>query len=179
MSQFPVSQRQEGGRLTRPREHPLEQLRREFDTLFGRMWGGWLSPFDQDFSQMRVWDFDVKENDKEFVIRAELPGFEEKELNVEINRDTLTIKAEKEKKGEQEEEFRSFYRTIALPAGVAPDKVQATYRNGVLELHLPRAEEARPRKIEVRSHQEQPGQLEQQAANQTPAAETSPEKGKK
>ncbi len=156
MAQVPTTQqRPNGGRTAARREHPLERLQRDFDTLFGRLWGGMVPPVAQDFETLRVWDLDVTENDKEIVVRAELPGFEEKELDIQINKDVLTIKAEKEQKSEQQEEYRNFYRSIALPAGINPDKATATYHNGVLELHVPRAEEARSRRIQV---QATPGQ---------------------
>jgi HSP20 family protein len=142
--------------------HPLERLRRDFGTLFDRLWSGWLAPFDQDFESMRVWDFDVTENDREIVVRAEVPGFEPNELDVQLNNNVLTIKAEKEQKGDGQEEYRSFYRSITLPPGVNADKAQATYRNGVLELHIPRAEGAQPKHIQV--------QGQQAASNQAGAA---------
>ena len=135
---------------TRP-EHPLERLQRDFDALFGRLWGGGLAAFDQDVGSMRVWDFNITENDKEIVVRAEMPGFEENELDVQINQDVLTIKAEKEKKGNGEEEYRSFFRSVTLPSRIDATKVQATYRNGVLEVHVPRSPQAQGRKIEIKS----------------------------
>jgi hypothetical protein len=62
-----------------------------------------------------------------------MPGFEENELNVQINNGVLTIQAEKEQQGEGREEYRSNYRSFTLPQGINPDKVQGTYRNGVPE----------------------------------------------
>jgi len=176
MAQVPATQRGQGGKLAGRRENPLERLQRDFDTLFGRMWGGWLSPADQDAQPMRVWDFDVTENDKEILVRAEVPGFEENELDVQLNNNVLTIKAEKEQKGDGREEYRSFYRAVALPSGIDAEKVQATYHNGVLELHIPRAEGAQPRHIQVQrdeagngARSQKAGTQTQQAGSQTPA----------
>jgi len=146
------------------RENPLQRLQRDFDTLFGRLMGGWVSPFDQDFEPMRVWDFDVTENDKEIVVRAEAPGFAESELDVQLSNNVLTIKAEKEEKGNGHEERRSYYRTVVLPQGINAEQVQATYQNGVLELHIPRAEEAQPKRIKVQGQQAASSQPGQQAA---------------
>jgi HSP20 family protein len=134
------------------------RLQRDFDTLFGRLWGGSMSPFEQDATQMRLWDFDVSENDKELVVRAEIPGFEPNEVDVQLNNEALTIKAEKEKKDNGQEEYSSFYRSVTLPSAINAEKVQATYRNGVLELHIPRAEGARPRHIKLQ--QTETGQLD-------------------
>jgi hypothetical protein len=60
MAQTLATRRNEGGRLAARRDHPLERLARDFDTLFGRLWGDWLAPFDQDGGTVRLWDFDVK-----------------------------------------------------------------------------------------------------------------------
>jgi HSP20 family protein len=153
MAQVPATRRSQGGQLAARGEHPLERLRRDFDTLFGRLWGGLLAPFDRDVEPMRVWDFGVTENDREVVVRAEVPGFEPNELDVRIDNGVLIIKAEKEQKGDGQEEYRSFYRSITLPPGIDADKAQATYRNGVLELHIPRAEGAQPKRIQVQGQQ--------------------------
>ncbi len=80
-AQLPATQQNRGGRLAAQREHPLRRLQQDFDTLISRLVGGWLALFDEDLGAMPVWDFDVTENDKEIVVRAELPGFEENELS--------------------------------------------------------------------------------------------------
>jgi HSP20 family protein len=173
MAQVPATQTNQGGRLATRRAHPLERLHRDFEILFNRLGGTWLAPFDQDFGSMRVWDFDVTENDREIVVRAEMPGFEENELDVQINQNVLTIKAEKEQKKDGQEAYRSFYRSITLPPGLNADKVQATYRNGVLELHIPRAEGAQPKHIKVEGQQAPNGLQGQQAPPTKAGAATS------
>ena len=183
MAQVPAVRTPYGGRLAR-RENPLQQLQRDFDTLFGRMWGGLLAPMEQDFEPLRLWDFDVTENDKEIVVRAEMPGFDENELDVQISNNVLTIKAEKEQKGNGHEESRTFYRRVVLPNGINADKVQASYQNGVLELRIPRAEEAQPKRIKVQTPQAATGQPAAQAANpgqqaNNPGEKTAPQKAQK
>ena len=171
MAQVPANQRTQGGRLPSRREHPLERLQRDFDTLFDRLAGGWSAPFSQDLATMRVWDFDVTEDDQEIVVRAELPGFEENEIDVQLDNGLLTIKAEKEQKSEREAEYRSFYRSVTLPPAIDPNKVRATYHNGVLELHIPRAEGAKPRRIAVQGQQSESSPLGRQTlSNQAGAA---------
>jgi len=160
---LPATQQNSGGQLAARREHPLRRLQQDFDSLFSRLVGGWLAPFDEDFQTMRVWDFDVTENDKELVVRAEMPGFEENEINVQLNQDVLTIRAEKEQKGDGQEEYRRFLRTVVLPSGTDADRIQATYHNGVLELHIPRAKGAPPKQIKVQGQQGTTGQQGQQA----------------
>jgi HSP20 family protein len=178
MAQALATQKTQGGSMPARRENPLERLRQDFDTVFGRMLGGMLTPFDQDFETLRIWDFDVTENDKEIVVRAEMPGFEQNELDVQINNDVLTIKAEKEQKGNGKEEYRSFFRRVTLPSGINPEKVQANYHNGVLELHIPRVEGSQPKRIEVQGDQATTGQQGQQAAPNKAGA-TATEKAKK
>jgi HSP20 family protein len=128
---------------TRP-EMPLENL-------FHRFFGEWLAPFAENYGAMHVYDFDVSEDDKEFVVKAELPGFEDNEIDVTISDNMLTIKAEKETKGDADRAYRSFYRTVTLPFGIESDKIRATYRNGVLEMHLPRPEDAKVKHIPVKA----------------------------
>jgi HSP20 family protein len=158
------------------RENPLERLQRDFDVLFNRLTGGWLVPVDEDMGSMRLWDFDVTEKDNEIVVRAELPGFEENEIDVRLDNGVLTIKAEKEQRGEEKEEYRSFLRSITLPTGIDTEKAQATYHNGVLELHIPRAANALPKRIQVQGQQAalnqqgQEGMGRQSAANEAQAA---------
>jgi HSP20 family protein len=143
----------------------MDRLRWEFGTLFDRLWNSWMTPYQQDFEPMRMWDFDVRENNQEIVVRAEMPGFDENELDVQLNENQLTIQAEKEQKGEREREYRRFYRTITLPAGIDADQVQANYHNGVLELHIPRTEGARARRIPVQGSQTSGGQQGQQVVS--------------
>jgi HSP20 family protein len=156
------------------REHPLARMQRDFDTLFNRLWGGgWPAAYEQDFEPLRVWDFDVSDNDKEIVVRAEMPGFAENEINATLDNNVLSIKAEKEEKGDGREEYRNFYRTVTLPPVINPDKARATYHNGVLELHIPKAAEAQPRRISIQKQQAATGQKgqpeQQQAASGQPA----------
>jgi HSP20 family protein len=92
-----------------------------------------------------VWDFSVQNQEKELVVRAELPGFEPDELTVEVHEGTLTVKAEKTGQG------RRYARSVTLPKEVDGEQAQATYRNGVLELHLPKVPEAQPKRIAVKA----------------------------
>jgi HSP20 family protein len=147
MALLPARRQKRADALTRP----FEQLHNELDTLFQRFFGGWMSPSEEDFGTMHVWDFDVTEGDKEIVVRAELPGFNEKELDVQLNDNLLTIKAERKEESDKERSYRSFRRTVTLPPGIDPGKVQATYRNGVLELRIPTPEGSKARRIPVKT----------------------------
>ncbi len=150
MAQVPANRSGQGGPLaTRRGQHPMDLFRNQFENLFERMWNEWLSPFDPEFGRMANWGLDVTENDNEIVVRADAPGFDENELDVRLEDNVLTIRAEKELKGDGRQEHRSLYRTVTLPSGIDPDKVQASYRNGVLELHIPRPEGTRRKRIPI------------------------------
>jgi HSP20 family protein len=140
------------GALTAREEFPFGPM----DALFNRFFGGWpVSPWE-DGGRTMSWGLDVEETDKEVIIRAEAPGFEAKEFEVYLNGDVLTIQAEhKEAQGkageaETERRYARLRRTVQLPSGTDAEKVAATYRNGVLEMHLPRKPEAQGRRIEVK-----------------------------
>ena len=100
---------------------------------------------------------DVWETEKEVVYAFDLPGIPEDKISVELDETTLTVTAEREREQTVEEgryyrferRFGTFARTIALPQGVTEDQVQARYRNGVLELHVAKPEQPKPRRIQI------------------------------
>jgi len=101
---------------------------------------------------------EMYEKDNNFVVKAELPGVKKDDVDVSIAGDALTIKgqkkASKEIKDEDyyrcESQYGSFSRTITLPAAVDAKKIEASYENGVLEIHVPKAKEAVPTKVEIK-----------------------------
>ncbi|PWT83064.1 MAG: molecular chaperone [Acidobacteria bacterium] len=139
--------------------HPLGRLREEMDALFDRFFSRWPAPAEWGWSPSLAWDVNVEDLDKEIVVRAEAPGFEPQDFDIHVSGNMLTIRAEHKQEAEQEKEgFRSwerrygrFQRTIPLSAAVNPNQVTAHYRSGVLEVHLPRTEEAQRRRIEVKA----------------------------
>jgi HSP20 family protein len=112
---------------------------------------------EEDFGSRRFWDLDLEEGDNELLVRAEVPGFQPNELDVQLNNDVLTIKAEKKqeaKEGEaagksHERRYMRYERRITLPPGTNPEKAEAHYQNGVLELRIPRSEAAKGRRIQI------------------------------
>jgi HSP20 family protein len=139
-------------------EHPLSRLRDEIDALFNRFFGPWPTLGEGNWMTERFWDVDVEDTDKEIRVRAEAPGFEPQDFDIHVSGNTLTIQAEhkqesEEKQGESHSWHRRYgryQRSLTLPAAVEADKVEAHYRNGVLELRLPRTQEAHRRRIEVK-----------------------------
>jgi HSP20 family protein len=155
-SLIPWAKNQNGtrsGAVVQHDNNPFALLRREFDSLFDSFFNGWPAPMSVG------WGLDVEDAGKEMIIRAEAPGFEANEFDVQLRGEQLYIRAEhkeENKKGEGEERSTSsrygvFERWVTLPGGVDADKVEARYRNGVLEIHLPKTPEAVGRKIEVKT----------------------------
>ena len=129
-------------------------LRDEFKALYDRFFNAWPMLMEPRMEPERFWDLDVKDVEKEVVVRAEIPGFEPTELDVELRNNCLFIKAEKKyekKEKEKPVEYaeRRYERYVEMPAVIDPAKIEATYRNGVLEVHLPKTEEAKGTHIPV------------------------------
>jgi len=100
---------------------------------------------------------EVKEDENQFSLHLDIPGMERKDLDISVVGNTLTVKGERKeeenKKGKgyfySERRYGSFQRSVELPAEVDADKVAASYKEGVLELTLPKSEKARPKQIKV------------------------------
>ncbi len=140
--------------------HPMLALHREMNRLFDDFTRGFESRLPM-FGGAGWPHTDVVETDKEYRVTAELPGLEEKDVEVLLDRNMLTLKGEKRAEREQrdknyylaERSFGSFRRAIPLPAEIDQDKVEASFENGVLTVRLPKAEQARSqaKRIEVKS----------------------------
>jgi HSP20 family protein len=141
------------GALQSALDNPFELMHREFDSVFDRFFGGW--PLAKPEEMARAWGVDWMENEKEWVLRAELPGFELSEIDVHVAGKVLTITAEhkatEDGAGDKIRQHQQMKGVFSLPQGVTAENVEATYRNGVLEVHLPKLPEAQPRKIEVKA----------------------------
>jgi HSP20 family protein len=100
---------------------------------------------------------EVLEKKDKFVVRVELPGMKEEDINVSVIGDTVTISGERKTETEVEEEnyyrcersYGSFLRSIAIPSHVRADKIKANYEDGLLEISLPKAPEVKPKKVPV------------------------------
>jgi HSP20 family protein len=102
---------------------------------------------------------DIHETDSDLVVSASVPGVQPEDLDISVEGDLLTIKGESKSDSEVKEEnyirrerrYGSFYRQVQLPKQVKTDGAEATFENGVLKLTLPKSEEARERKIQVKA----------------------------
>jgi HSP20 family protein len=109
--------------------------------------------------QPASWDLalDVVENPDEYLVKASLPGINPDDLEITFTNNTLTIKGEVKDDQEfdqaqyhvRERRYGTFARSISLPSGIESDKILANYENGVLKLHLPKAEEVKPKRIQI------------------------------
>ncbi len=134
-----------------------EAMNRLFEDSFIRPGASWLSAFDADAFGLPV---DVVEKKDEIVVKASVPGLKPEDLDVSVTGDVLTIRGEtkSEEKIEegtylrQERRFGKFERSLQLPTLVVADKAEAKFEHGVLTLRLPKAEEARPRTIKVKTN---------------------------
>jgi len=135
----------------------MEEMERRINDVFGRpllpaIWRrtpveemGWAPAIE------------MFEKDDKFMVKAELPGMKEEDIDVSVVGDTLTIKGERKAESEVKEEdyyccersYGSFTRSITLPSSVDAKNIEASYENGVLEVSLPKAAEVKPKKITV------------------------------
>lgn len=107
--------------------------------------GGWFPPVD------------IREEPDSVVLTAELPGINKDDIEVKVESGTITLRGEKKQEKEintdgayrMERFFGSFARSFVLPTTIDADKIRATYKDGVLEVTLPKADEARPKKITI------------------------------
>jgi HSP20 family protein len=115
--------------------------------------------FEGSVRQTQSWvpTLDVWETEDALVYAFDLPGIPQEQIAVEIEEDTLTVSATRERKEEPgddryrrfERRFGSFTRSVALPQGVSEEQVAASYRDGVLEIRVPKPELRKPRRIEI------------------------------
>jgi HSP20 family protein len=152
---------------------PFESLRREIDRLFDEsergFWryplGGSMFDVEPFWRRPMIWStapaVDIAEKDKEFEVTAELPGMDESNIEVKLSNGTLTIKGEKKEEKEEkkkdyylsERRFGSFQRSFQVPEGVDVDKIEASFKKGLLTVTLPKTAEAlkKEKKIAVKA----------------------------
>jgi len=107
---------------------------------------------------------DIYETENELVLSAEIPGLSEKEVEIKVEDNTLTLKGERRFEKETKEEnyhriersYGSFYRAFTLPNSIDPDKIQAEHENGVLRVSMPKRQELKPRTVKILKPTEKP-----------------------
>jgi HSP20 family protein len=132
---------------------PFAELRR-MQSEMNRLFTGFGATATRDFPPINIW---LGENS--VVVTAELPGITNDDVNLSLQEDVLTLAGKREPKPQEqnvswqrrERAYGSFSRAVQLPFRIDPDKVQARFNNGVLEIELQRLEADRPKKIEIRA----------------------------
>ena len=132
---------------------------KEFGTLSNRL-NRLLDTREEQNDFLGTWSpvVDIYDKGGEVVIHAELPGMKKEDIDIRVENNVLTVRGKKERKEEVKEEgyfraersFGSFSRSFSLPTTVDVKKIAAEYKDGILTLSLPKAEEAKPRQIEVK-----------------------------
>lgn len=141
----------------------LEEMERFMDSVFD---SNWMMPLRREFPmwpraampEQRLPRVDVIERDTDILVRAEIPGVEAKDLDVSVTDGSVTIKGESRSETERTEgdyhrceiSRGAFARTVALPATVDTDKASASFRDGMLELTLPKLKQAQRRRVEIK-----------------------------
>ncbi len=174
-TKLPINQKTSApaGRGTQSLFQPFESLREEVDRIFDeftRGFGRW--PLGRRFLEAEPMRYetsfgvsvpavDVVEKEKEYQLLAELPGLDEKDVEVSVADDILTIKGEKKEEKEEkaknyyvsERRYGTFQRSFQLPAGVDAEKIEANFQKGILTVTLPKAPEAlkKEKKIAIKS----------------------------
>ena len=135
----------------------LSTLRHEIDRLFDSPLNA-LTSDSQQFLNGWLPSIDLYEEKDALVLKAELPGMKKEDIDISLQGDVLTLSGERkeEETFDKAETYRSerflgkFQRSLTLPVTVSADKVQASYKDGILTVTLPKAEEAKPKQIEVK-----------------------------
>jgi HSP20 family protein len=142
--------------------NPFEEMDRLFENFFRRGWmrpfrwdwpaGGELAPFEGKWPRA-----DIVDRDADILVRVEVPGVDKKDLDITVTDNTVTVKgtSSREQKEEKGEYYRceitrgAFSRTMTLPSGVDGSKAKAAFRDGVLEITIPKLEKAKRHNVKV------------------------------
>jgi HSP20 family protein len=134
----------------------ITSLQSEMNRLFNTFFD---TPTTGNGSTTRRWipAMDLVETEDDFVLKADLPGLKEEDVNIEVDENVLTVSGERKAEHEDKREgyvrversYGSFRRSLTLPKGVDAEAVTANFENGVLEVHIPKPEERKPRRVAI------------------------------
>ena len=144
--------------------HPLDVFQKEMNRLFSDFFTGTgLRPWSEEMESLGAFNPQVNmtEDEKSILVSAELPGLEEKDIEISLSKDSLTIKGEKKEETEQkdkeayylERSFGSFTRVLPIPKDVNTEKAEASFKKGVLTISLPKLEKEKQsqKKIKIKT----------------------------
>jgi len=130
---------------------PFSSFREEMHRMFDSFLSGWPA------FRGSGWGLDIREDDNNVTVRAEAPGFESSDFDIQTRGDQLILRAtrkaesEEKERGYREWQRREFFHSVTLPPGTNTEKLDAEYRNGVLTVKAPKTEQSKGRRIQVRS----------------------------
>lgn len=133
-------------------------MRKEINRMFDGFFGGGVQDDGSLFPSLWTPEVDIVEHENEFSVKVELPGVSKDDVKITMQENILTIRGEKKEEMESkdsthyrsERSYGSFQRSFTLPTIVKNDKIEASYKDGVLSIVLPKAEEVKPKQIEVK-----------------------------
>ena len=135
----------------------LTSIREEMNRLFDDFFAGWPEKRRGLLEGEWAPSVNVAETDENIIVTAELPGVKQDDVDITVADGVLTLKGEKKEEKEVKEKnyhriersYGSFQRSVSLPTGVQADKAKATYKDGVLQVTIPKTEEAKPKQIRI------------------------------
>jgi HSP20 family protein len=137
----------------------LTSLQNEMNRLFNTFFDTPTTGNGGNGTTLRRWipPMDLVETDEHFVLKADLPGLDEGDVNIEVEDNVLTVSGERKAEHEDKREgyvrveraYGAFRRSLTLPEGIDPEGVSASFDNGVLEVRIPKPEERKPRRVAI------------------------------
>jgi HSP20 family protein len=133
----------------------LARLHRDMDDLFGTFFGGMPA-----WAERQVWPaIDISENESDITVKAEVPGCKAEDIDISVQGNTLSISGQKKHEKEDKEKgfyyaersYGSFRRDLTLPSEVEPGSIEASYKDGILTIRMPKSEKAKAVKVKVKS----------------------------
>lgn len=142
----------------RPSLRPISNLRREMDRVFNELIPfGWR--FEEPETAVSAWSprIDMTETDEKYIIEADLPGMVKEDIKINVQDSVLSIEGERKHEVEEkhngylrrERSFGTFERRFTLPVSVVEDKIKASFKDGVLTVHVPKAEKSKRKTVKI------------------------------
>lgn len=142
-------------------EHPIQRFKNEIDGMFSRFFDDSFLPASSLWNESSSFipKCNIEEKNDHYLVEVEIPGVDPKDIHIELEGNTMTIKGERKRETKTENEdnkmhvveqsYGSFYRAFTLPNNVNADQINAENKNGILFIRLPKNKESEPRRIDI------------------------------
>lgn len=142
-------------------QHPIQRVKNEIDGMFSRVFNDSFLPTSSFWNENNSFTpkCNIEEKKDHYVVEVEIPGVDPKDIHIELEGSTMSIKGERKKEEESdgegnktyvvEQSYGSFYRSFALPNNINAEEIKAENKNGILFINLPKSQESKPRRIDV------------------------------